>query len=187
MSRLLLLYSSVDGQAEKIAGRTAAALSRLGHEVTLDDAHAPGAFARLETHDAVMIGAAVRYGHHARGLEALVKANLAPITARPNAFFSVSLSAGGPGAKPRNAEGYLRDFTARTGWAPRRVAAFAGALPYSRYNLLIRIMMRLIVGSAGGDTDTSRDYEYTDWDAVGRFAAEFARALEAPACSSRAA
>ena len=26
--------------------------------------------------------------------------------------------------------------------------------------------MVLFVGLAGGDTDTSRDYEYTDWDAV---------------------
>jgi menaquinone-dependent protoporphyrinogen oxidase len=39
-------------------------------------------------------------------------------------------------------------------------------------------MMRLIVGFAGGDTDTSRDYDYTDWRAVGRFAAEFAAGLE---------
>ena len=35
-------------------------------------------------------------------------------------------------------------------------------------------MMRLIVGAAGGDTDTSRDYEYTDWQAVDRFAGALA-------------
>lgn len=181
MSRILVLYSSVDGQAEKIAGRAAAALSRLGHEVTFENAHAPGAFARIEAHDAVMIGAAIRFGHHSRALEARVKANLAPIVARPNAFFSVSLSAGGPGAKPANAEGYVRDFMARTGWTPKRVAVFAGALCYSRYNPFIRLMMRLIVGAAGGNTDPRRDYEYTDWDAVGRFAGEFARGLASSA------
>jgi menaquinone-dependent protoporphyrinogen oxidase len=49
----------------------------------------------------------------------------------------------------------------------------AGALPYTRYNFLIRFMMRRIVKTEGGDTDTSRDYEYTDWAAVDRFAAEF--------------
>jgi hypothetical protein len=32
----------------------------------------------------------------------------------------------------------------------------------------------MIVGLAGGDTDTTRDYEYTDWDAVERFADAFA-------------
>jgi menaquinone-dependent protoporphyrinogen oxidase len=39
-------------------------------------------------------------------------------------------------------------------------------------------MMRMIVGAAGGDTDTSRDYEYTDWPAVDRFAQEFAARLQ---------
>jgi menaquinone-dependent protoporphyrinogen oxidase len=36
-------------------------------------------------------------------------------------------------------------------------------------------MMRRIVAKAGGDTDTSRDYEYTDWADVRTFAEEFAR------------
>jgi menaquinone-dependent protoporphyrinogen oxidase len=30
--------------------------------------------------------------------------------------------------------------------------------------------MRRIAAKEGGDTDTSRDYEYTDWPAVDRFA-----------------
>ena len=32
------------------------------------------------------------------------------------------------------------------------------------------------MAKAKGDTDTSRDYEYTDWEAVRRFAGEFALA-----------
>jgi len=36
------------------------------------------------------------------------------------------------------------------------------------------MVMKWIAGKAGGSTDTSRDHEYTDWDALGRFAAEFA-------------
>lgn len=35
--------------------------------------------------------------------------------------------------------------------------------------------MRAIASVAGGDTDTARDYEYTDWDAVARFADAFAQ------------
>jgi menaquinone-dependent protoporphyrinogen oxidase len=34
--------------------------------------------------------------------------------------------------------------------------------------------MKRIATMAGRDTDTSRDYEYTDWDEVARFAEEFA-------------
>ena len=42
-------------------------------------------------------------------------------------------------------------------------------------------MMRLIVGAAGGETDTSSDYEYTDWAAVERFAVQFQARLQQPA------
>jgi len=58
----------------------------------------------------------------------------------------------------------------KTGWHPARVELVAGALPYSKYNFLIRYVMRRIAAKEGGDTDTSHDYEYTDWEAVDRFA-----------------
>ncbi len=34
-----------------------------------------------------------------------------------------------------------------------------------------------IAAKEGGETDTSRDFEYTDWDEVTRFAESFAGAL----------
>jgi hypothetical protein len=36
-----------------------------------------------------------------------------------------------------------------------------------------------IAAQAGGDTDTSRAYEYTDWNAVARFARQFAQRAKA--------
>ena len=68
---------------------------------------------------------------------------------------------------------------AETGWHPRRIELVAGALPYTRYNFLIRFIMRRIVKKEGGDIDTSRNYEYTDWPAVDRFAAEFVEEVAA--------
>ena len=59
------------------------------------------------------------------------------------------------------------------------VKVVAGALAYTRYNRLTRWAMKRIVTKAHGDTDTSRDYEYTDWNDVRRFAGEFAETLKA--------
>jgi len=56
----------------------------------------------------------------------------------------------------------------------REFVIFAGALPYTRYHFFLRWVMKRIATMAGRDTDTSRDYEYTDWDEVARFAEEFA-------------
>lgn len=178
MSRILIPFASIDGQTARIAERIGAVLARAGHAVTPMPADAPELARALDEHDAVIVGGGIRYGHHARYLEAAVRDHLGAIAARPNAFFSVSLSAGGPGARPPVATGYVEEFVERTGWHPMRAASFAGALRYTKYNAFIRFMMRLIVGAAGGDTDTSRDYEYTDWQAVERFAAEFAAQLE---------
>ena len=57
----------------------------------------------------------------------------------------------------------------------------AGALLYRRYGLLVRTMMRFISSIVGASTDTSRDHEYTDWQAVDGYAKEFAARVEAGA------
>ena len=60
-------------------------------------------------------------------------------------------------------------FTHQTGWRPAHALPVAGALPYSRYNFVIRLVMKRIARKAGGPTDTSHDYEFTDWLGVDRF------------------
>ena len=177
MSRILIVYETFDGQAERIAARIGAALVKRGHEVGMRRAARGPASLGVDAYEAVVVGGAVRYGRLARALQAFARANAAALARLPNAFFAVSLSAGGPGANPAEAKRHVDQFVAQTGWHPHMRATFAGALPYTRYGLFRRAMMRFIVGRAGGDTDTTRDHEYTDWAAVDRFAADFARAL----------
>jgi menaquinone-dependent protoporphyrinogen oxidase len=174
MANILILFASVDGQTERIARRIGAVLDREGHDVVFKAEHEPGLTAALEAADAVIVGGGIRVGHHSKHLVKLVRDYRGSIAARPNAFFSVCLSAGGPGAKPAAAAGYIDDFIRATGWQPRTIASFAGALLYTRYNPFIRFLMKLIMGANGGETDTSSDYEYTDWAAVERFARQFA-------------
>ena len=57
-------------------------------------------------------------------------------------------------------------------------ASFAGALKYSVYGPIKRRVMIVFVGLGGGNTDTSKDYEYTDWNAVERFADAYAQRLK---------
>ena len=46
----------------------------------------------------------------------------------------------------------------------------AGALAYSKYSMPVKWMMKRIAKQAGEATDTSKDYEYTDWDQIHRYA-----------------
>jgi len=42
----------------------------------------------------------------------------------------------------------------------------AGALSYTKYNFLVRFVMKRIAKAQGASTDTSRDHELTDWEAL---------------------
>ena len=180
LRKVLVLHASFDGQTKRIAERIGAVLTGAGHAVTVLAADAPGAASAIAAHDAVVVGGAIRIGRHAPRLRKLVRAHATALASRPNAFFSVCLSAGGPGAKQETASGYIDAFCRWTGWQPHETASFAGALRYRKYNPPLRFMMRFIARVAGGDTDTSRDYEYTDWAAVDRFAVKFRSTLELP-------
>ena len=179
MARILILYSTVEGHTARIAERIARRLEGKGHvaAIHLLDAGA-SRLPDLAACDAVMVGASIHYGRHPRILRTLVRGQCAALAGRPSALFSVSLSAGGPGAKPAAAQRYLDRFLRETGWRPPLSASFAGALQYSKYGPLKRLVMICFVGLAGGNTDTSRDYEYTEWNAVERFADDFALRLK---------
>lgn len=179
MSRILVLHASNDGQTARVAERIGEELRGQGHAVSVLPAASEGASAAIDAHDAVLVGGAIRFGHYPKYLEQLVQARAAALAERPNAFFSVCLTGGGPGANLRVARGYVDGFCRKTAWHPHDVAIFGGALLYTKYNPVIRFIIRFIVTIAGGDTDTSRDYEYTDWQAVQRFARRFSTELQA--------
>ena len=178
MSHVLVLYHSYDEQTARIAERIAERIGRAGHRVALERFDGK-AVRDLQPFDGVVVGAAVRYGHHDRSLEAALEKRSAQLSNRHGAFFSVCLSAGGPGGKPAIAQGYIDAFRQHTGWKPDEATSIAGALRYSRYGFFVKLMMKLIVAHAGGETDSSRDYEYTDWAVVDRFAEAFAERLQA--------
>lgn len=71
----------------------------------------------------------------------------------------------------------IDEFLELTGWQPGKIQAVAGALLYTKYNFFLRLLMKRIAKAAGGDTDTSRDHEYTDWKALDHFVEEFLPAL----------
>ena len=101
-------------------------------------------------------------------------------------FFSVSLAAHERAAESQGeAEGYVDDFVRESRWHPGKIGIFAGALAYTKYGFFTRWVMRQIARRKGsGDLDSSRDYVYTDWRAVRRFALEYLETFAAAATPS---
>ncbi|MGI9343363.1 MAG: menaquinone-dependent protoporphyrinogen IX dehydrogenase [Gammaproteobacteria bacterium] len=182
MANVAIVYGSKEGQTGKIAGFIADALMEQGQAVELVDGHRPPSAFALDAFDGVIVGSSVHVGKHDEKIVDFVKQNLDALRTRPSAFFSVSLTAVGtqdPDKDRQDLERLLAEFSAQTGWQPDMQGVFAGALRYSRYNPIVRFVMKKIAGRHGGDTDTSQDYEYTDWRDVTRFVTEFAGALGA--------
>jgi menaquinone-dependent protoporphyrinogen oxidase len=78
----------------------------------------------------------------------------------------------------------MNGFLAETGWKPSVTKVVAGALPYTRYNWFIRRVMKRIAAKAGGDTDATRDYEYTDWQDLRGFTEQFGLLVARPVTAS---
>ena len=174
LSAVLVLYSSVEGHTERIAHRIAEVLRSRGHAVDLAPA---GGKIDLSRYAGVIVGASVHYGRHPAWLAELLRDNAASLGRRKTAFFSVSL-----GAKARYATKFLRC----AAWQPQLTAVFAGALQYSKYGPVKRRVVQAFAAIGGHDTDASRDYDYTDWQAVERFSEAFARLFAADRPDSRA-
>lgn len=172
MTRVLVIYASKHGHTSKIAGRIALDLRAAGADADVHAVDTRGA-EHLGDYDAVVVGTSVHAGHHQRGILDWVRHHAHTLNRMPSALFSVSLSAADDTPEAcASAQKYVDDFLDETGWDPRLRVSFAGALQYLEYDFLTRLLMRLLMSRGGHPTDTTRDYDYTDWDAVSAFAAE---------------
>jgi len=178
MPRILVLYASTHGHTAKVAARIGGVLEDHGVTVDLHELQGNKTQPAPQDYDAVILGASIHAGHHQRALVKWAERHHTALGLNPSAFFSVSLTAADDAEEARAAtRGYLDDFVEKTGWTPSRSATFAGALQYREYDVATRVLMRLLMRRMHHPTDASQDYDYTDWDAVERWAHELAATL----------
>ena len=173
MSNILVLYASSHGTTRRIASCIATRLRSRNHHVDLKNAKegvtVPSGY------DAVVVGSPVHGGRYARCVRRFVQQHRDELQRLRCAFFSVSMTVAGGGEDLA-----LPQFLQRTGWRPTLAVSLAGALPYTRYNPLLRLVMKHMSRKAGQPTDTSCDHDFIDWAAVTAFADDIANHLAPP-------
>jgi menaquinone-dependent protoporphyrinogen oxidase len=184
MKRLGIYYATRTGHTQHIAEHVATILQSRGFDAELRNLRSQDGSPSLNDCAGVILAASVHLGKHEPEMVDFVTKHRAELDALPSLFLSASLSEAGAERaaatskeKERHAEDVQRmidGFVTETGWRPALVKPVAGALIYSKYNVLVRFMMRLIAKKENADTDTSRDYEYTDWNSLDRVVEEFA-------------
>jgi menaquinone-dependent protoporphyrinogen oxidase len=188
MKPIAVLYATREGHTRRIAERVAGNLRARGFDVECKNLrdHDAGAI-DFSGFSAVVLAASVHAGKHEREMVKFVKKHRTELQLLPAAFLSVTLSEAGAEMSGMTQEQRARfsadvqkvidKFFEDTAWRPERVKPVAGALLYSKYNPLVRFVMKRIAKEAGAATDTSRDYEYTDWVGLDRFVDELAEDL----------
>ncbi len=186
MKSVAVIYATREGQTRKIAERIQADLEVRGVGVDLQNVSDVAAFDK-NRYGAVVLAASVHAGHHEKEMVNFVKAHRDELSELPTAFLSVSLSHAGYQRCAcdvarreefgKNVADVIDAFFRETGWHPALARPVAGALVYQQYNPFIRFVMRRIAAKAGADTDTSKNYEYTDWVDLDRFVDDVADCL----------
>ena len=172
MRRILVIYGTSEGHTEMIA--TAIGNTLITRRFDVDTIQAGTIDPRPAAYDGVIVAASVHRGHYQPAVARWIGARAAELAARPTAFVSVSLGVLQHDRKvAAELNAIIHRFIDPLRWRPTVIKPVAGALLYTKYNVLMRWVMKRIAAKAGGDTDTSRDYDYTDWKDLEAFAAEF--------------
>jgi len=175
--RILVLYGTTEGQTGKVAAAIGETLRSAGLAAEVVNA-AGERDPEPEDFAGIIVAASVHAGGYQRPVARWVRTHAVALRGRPTVFVSVCLGVLEHNPKvDQTLNEIMQRFFNNTGWQPSQIKIVAGALPYSKYNWLTRRMMKRIVAKAHGDTDTSRDYEYTDWQDLDLFARRFAETV----------
>ena len=173
MKTILITYSTTDGQTKLICEKIKSILEKT-FMVELQSIRSIKKDSELlnKNFSYVIIGASIRYGKHSDDLYNFIKNNTDFLEGIDNAFFSVNVVARKPNKNTPDTNPYIKKFLALSKWNPKKVAVFAGKVDYPQYRFIDKFMIRLIMWITKGPTDTSKTYEFTDWDKVEEFAYE---------------
>ena len=179
MGDILILYGTSEGHTAKVAKHLAQLARLRDYSVALREVKELTPDFKLESYQAVVIGASIHAGKYQSEVKDFIEHNSASLKHIPSAFFSVCLTAAQTGEQTKlQVSQYIKQLLDDTNWQPLKIGSFSGALLYTQYGFFKRYLMKMMAKKNGGDTDTSRDYVYTDWNGVEQFMDEFLTSLE---------
>lgn len=179
MAKIAIIYSTAEGQTEKITAHMTDIALRHGHMIEVHNAKDLPADFVLDQFDAVLVGASIHSRQYSVDIQNFVKHHRDYLMRTPSALFTVCITAA---QETSEAQALVQQdvsrFEQETGWIPAKAGAFAGALNYTHVGFLKRFRMKMLASQVGAATDTTRNWEYTNWHAVTQFAEEYFGAFD---------
>ena len=165
MKKILLTYSTVDGHTKTICEKILSYSETSQVDILPIDTSI-----NIKDYDTVVIGASIRYGKYREEIFEFIKENEELLNSKDNAFFSVNVVARKENKNKPETNPYLIKFLNKISWQPKILDVFAGKIDYPKYKFLDKYAIKFIMWITKGPTDTSKVYEFTDWNRVKSFA-----------------
>ena len=165
MKKILLTYSTVDGHTKTICKKILSYCKTSHVDILPIDSSI-----NIKDYDTVVIGASIRYGKYREEIFEFIKENEELLNSKDNAFFSVNVVARKENKNKPETNPYLIKFLNKISWQPKILDVFAGKIDNPKYKFLDKYAIKFIMWITKGPTDTSKVYEFTDWNRVKSFA-----------------
>jgi menaquinone-dependent protoporphyrinogen oxidase len=165
--KLLIVYHSEFGSTEQIAFQIHDWLQEWGYSSVVCRHNE---FDPLEEYQAVIAGCPIYGGEMDKQFLSFVSQHAHLWNQLPGMFFMVSLTKAGNDEKSlRELQQIRESISTKTGWHPTVSVDVAGTCWYKKYNFFMRWVLKRINKKSGGNTDTSQNHEYTDWEQLMMF------------------
>src|SRR5215472_128402 len=157
--RTAVFYATREGQSELVAQRVARDLRSRAIEADVINVKDIRGRIDWDAYDAAFVVASVHVGHHEKEMVEFVKRSKNELEQLNAAFLSLTLSQAGAELESNTAaqrEAAHADalrmvavFATETGWRFEHSLTVAGALKYSKYNFLVKWIMKRIAHKEG--------------------------------------
>jgi len=163
-SKLLILYSTVDGHTKHICEYMSEKLNKK-KEITISPIEESNQF-NLSDFSEIVLGASVRYGYHRKNVYEFINTYKEILEKKKTAFFSLNLTARKPEKNTPETNPYIIKFLKKVQWEPTIKGVFAGRLDYPSLDCANKLAILFIMVITNGPKDISQVYELTDWKKV---------------------
>jgi Flavodoxin len=175
--KILIVYGSLEGQTSKIAHFMKEILLDDNHDVIL--ANATNNPLPVDKFDVILIGSSIHLNSYNPSIKKYVKNNIEELNKKITGFYSVSMAiASNLPEKHQEVNQLTQQFLTDTGWETNRIWHIEGALKFTKYDYLKKMMMRSIAQKEFGPININKDYEYTDWEKVKNHLSQFSSRLK---------
>jgi menaquinone-dependent protoporphyrinogen oxidase len=168
MKNVLFVYATTDGHTYKILRNIEQNLQEVA-KVQYYNVNTDTKELKLENYNYILIASPIRYGHFSKNIYNFINTNSEALNKLNASFISINLTSRKEGKDNPKTSGYLKKFNKKSLWQPKNIAMFAGKLDYPKYKFFDKYMIKLIMYLTGGETNTSKTVDYTNWRKVKEF------------------